>query len=153
VSAIEELIPRFDTAFDALERGDVEAFVEISNEIADPRVEFHSAIGSAVGGGTYKGIDGIGSWFRDLLETAEQARYRERRYETIEDRILLMLATFEMTGVASKVPVSSEVGTVFEFEHGRCVRITSFTSHAEARELVEALTSRSGAKASSDAGA
>ena len=138
MSWLDEQIPLFDQAFDALERGDLDTFTELSRTQTHPECEFHSGIGSVVGGGAYTGIEGIRSWFGDLLESTSERRWRNRRIETHGDRVLVCLADFEFTGVASGVPVAGETGAVFEFEDRRCVRITSFTSHAEARDLAEA---------------
>jgi ketosteroid isomerase-like protein len=138
VSPLDELIPDFNAAFDALERGDLDAFTEVTAPQTHPECTFRSGIGSAVSGTTYEGIDGIRSWFGDLIATTTERRWRDRRYETHDDRLLLFLAEFEFTGAASGAVVRSEVGSVFEYESGLCVRITSFTSIADARAFAEA---------------
>jgi ketosteroid isomerase-like protein len=138
MSWLEEQIPRFDQAFDALERGDLDAFIEVTRDQIHPECEFHSGIGSVVGGGSYRGVEGIRDWFGDLIDSTSERHWRNRRYETNGDRILVFLADLEFTGAASGASVSEETGALFEYEDRRCVRINSFMSHAETRELAEA---------------
>ena len=127
--SLEEQIPLFSTAFDALERGDLDGFIEAARLQAHPEVEFHSAIGSQIGGGAFTGIEGLRSWFGDLIEITSERRWSNRSYETHGDRVIVFLADLEFTGAGSGAPVSSEVGSVFEYEEGLCVRIRSFASH------------------------
>jgi len=127
----------FDRAFDALERGDLEEFTDAIRDRTDPACEFRSGIGSVVGGGSYRGLDGIRSWFADVLATSSERHWRNRRYESRGDELLVYLSDFEFTGASSGAPVSTETGAVFEFENERVVRINSFTSHDEARSFAE----------------
>jgi hypothetical protein len=136
---LEELIPMTDGGFDALERGDLDEFIRLVRDHVHPDCEFRSGIGSTVGGGVYKGVAGVRTWFGDLLETTSERHWRDRRYEMLGDNVLLFLAHFEVTGAASHAQVSSENGAVFEYEDGLCVRMASFMSHAEAREAAEAV--------------
>ena len=48
MSALDELIPRFDQAFDALEC-DLDAFIDVTGDQTHPECEFHSGIGSVAG--------------------------------------------------------------------------------------------------------
>jgi SnoaL-like protein len=137
VSSLEDRIPLLNRCWDALEAGDLEGFMELVRTQTHPDCEFHSGIGSMVGGGVYKGLDGIRSWFSDLLATTSERHWADREYEIHGDRMIVFLAHLSFTGVASGVPVTGETGAVAEFEDGLCVRMTSFTSHAEAREFAE----------------
>lgn len=139
MSKPQDLIPDLDHAFDALEQRDLDGFVGAAADHMDSSCVFRSGIGSVVGGGVYRGTDGIREWFADLLETAEGIRWTERRYEPVGENVLLFLAELEFTGTASRAPVKSEVGAVYEFQDNLCVRITSFTSHADAWAEAEAV--------------
>jgi hypothetical protein len=138
VSRFDEHIPLADEAFDALERGDLERFTELCGPWTHPQCQFHSGIGSAVGGSSYVGIEGIRSWFADLIATTSERRWKDRRYEPHGDQLLVFLAAFEFTGAGSGAPIAGETAAVFEYEDDLCVRITSFTSFAEARGFAEA---------------
>jgi hypothetical protein len=65
---IDEHMAALDRALDALEGGDLDGFTEIVEEHADPDIEFTSAIGSAVGGQAFRGLDGIRAWFEGLVK-------------------------------------------------------------------------------------
>ncbi len=139
MSGPEDLIPELDRALDSLERRDLDGFMHSATKHIDVDCEFTSGIGSVVGGGVYRGHQGIQDWFGELLETADELHWRERNYEAVGETVLLFLARLELTGAASQAPVSSEVGAVYEFEGGLCTKIVSYTSYAEARAAAEGL--------------
>lgn len=139
MSGPRDLIPALDRAFDALERRDLGGFIAAAAQHMDPDCVLRSGIGSVVGGRLYRGVDGIREWFAELLETADDIHWLQRRYEPVGETVLLFLAQLEFTGAASQAPVASEVGAVYEFEDDLCKRVTSFTSHAEARDKAEAV--------------
>jgi ketosteroid isomerase-like protein len=123
---------------DALERGDLDAWSEATRDLLDPDCEFNSAIGTVVGGGSYKGREAIRNWFGDLIESTSARHWRNRRWETHGDTIVVYFADFNFTGAGSGATVEAENAGVAEFEDGVCVRMQSFMSWAEAREYVEA---------------
>jgi SnoaL-like domain len=137
-SSLEDRIPLLNRCWDALEAGDLDGFMELVRTQTHPDCEFHSGIGSMVGGGVYTGHDGIRSWFSDLLTMTSERRWAERNYEIHGDEMIVFFAQLSFTGVASGVTVTGETGAVAEFEDGLCVRMTSFTSHDEAREFAQA---------------
>jgi ketosteroid isomerase-like protein len=139
MSVADEVVAGFDPAFDALERGDVDGFIEVVHSLMAPDCIFRSGIGSAVGGGTYDGVEGVREWFGDLVATTSGRRWRNRRSEMHGDNIVVFLADFELTGAGSGVPVSSPTASVYELENDLVVRIRSFTSHDEARRFTESL--------------
>jgi hypothetical protein len=138
VSWLEEQIPIFNEAFDALERGDLDRWTALTAYQLDPGVEFHSGIGSVVGGGTYKGPDGIRDWFRDLIEITSERRWRNRQWDARGDELLLFLADFEIIGAASGARTTGETGAVAQYEDHLCTRMDSFMSHEDARRFAEA---------------
>jgi ketosteroid isomerase-like protein len=138
MSWLDQESPRFDQAFDALERGDLDGFTATTRQLIDSECEFRSGIGSVVGGGAYKGMEGIREWFGDLIQSTSTRQWRNRSYEVHGEGILVFVADFEFTGVASGATVENETGAVLEFEDRLCIRVNSFMSHAEAREFAEA---------------
>jgi ketosteroid isomerase-like protein len=135
----EALVADMNRGFDALEAGDLDGFMATVERIADPEVEFVSAIGSSFGGSSYKGQDGIRSWFGDLLDTSSKVTYSQREFRVLDDEAVLFLAQFTIEGRSSGAVVESEVGTVFELKEGHAHRIVSYTSHEEATAVAEAL--------------
>jgi hypothetical protein len=136
---LDARLARFDAAWDCLEQDDLDGFMAIVREEVHDSVEFESGIGSVVGGRSYKGAEGIREWFSDLLENSSARRWMERRYEPIGDESIVFFGTLWFEGAASRVPVESETGAVFQYRDGRCIRINSFMTHAEAREFAEAM--------------
>lgn len=140
MSVIEDLAAALNDGFDALEAGDLDGFMAIVEANSRPDCEFSSAIGSALGASDFQGLDGIRSWFEDLLETVEEPRWTNRRHEAVSDDVFLFFASFEMKGSASGVPLDTEIGQVYLLEDGLFKRGASYTSHAEARAAAEALS-------------
>jgi hypothetical protein len=138
MSWLEEQIPVFNEAFDALERGDLRRWTELTSYQFHPECEFHSGIGSVVGGGSYKGPEGIRDWFRDLIEVTSERHWRNRSWDARGDELLVFLADFEIIGSASGARTAGETGAVAQYEDRLCVRMDSFMSHAQAREFAEA---------------
>ena len=135
---LKEHLPVMEGAFDALERGDLDEFTELVRDQIHPDCEFRSGIGSVVGGGIYKGLEGVREWFADVLATTSERRWRNRQWEVFGDDVLVFLADLSFTGAASGATVSSETGAVSEWDDGLCVRMTSFMSHDDAREFAGA---------------
>jgi hypothetical protein len=136
--SVEQAIPLIDQGGDALERGDIDAYMALIESHAHPDCEFTSSVLGVVEGSGYRGHEGYRRWATDLLETSEVA-YREREYTVISDDVLLLLAQFEMKGRESRAPVRRELGVVHQFEDGLLRRSTSYLSHAEALAAAEEL--------------
>jgi ketosteroid isomerase-like protein len=139
VSVLEERMAAIDKGFDALERGDLDGFMEIVEANSQPDCEFESAIGSAMSANAFRGFDAIRAWFREFLDTLGEPRWMNRRYEPVGDDAFLFFADLEMRGAASGIPLKTEVGQLLELEDGLFKRGQSWTTHAEARAAAEAL--------------
>jgi ketosteroid isomerase-like protein len=139
VSDVDERMAAIDRGFDLLERGDLDAFMEIVEANSHPDVEFSSAIGLAMSASVFQGFDGIRAWFTEFLESFHGRRWKNRRYEVVSDDLFLLFASFEAKGASSEVPIETEIGQVFELEDGKFKRGRSYSSHAEARTVAEAL--------------
>jgi hypothetical protein len=138
VSGLEERIPSLNRCWDALEAGDLDGFMDLVRDMTDPECEFRSGIGTMVGGGVYRGFDGIQSWFSDLLTTTSERRWENRHYEIHDDDLLVFFADLTFVGAGSGAEVKGQTGAVSEFRDGLCVRIDSFMSHDEARQCARA---------------
>jgi ketosteroid isomerase-like protein len=141
----EEAIGVIERGYQALERRDLDTFIATWEEASHPDIEFISAIGSAVEGGSFKGPAGVRTWFTNLFETTDEVHWRDRTYEALGDVGVLVLLHFEMRGAASGVELSSDIGNVFELEDGLFKRGTSYTSHGDARAAAEKLKERADA--------
>ncbi len=139
MSAVDEAIAAMDSAFNALEKGDIDEFTKILARAATPDVEFSSAINTAISGGISRGRMAVVLWFQEFLDTLETLRWSDRRYEAVGDDAFLAFTMFEARGSASGLRIVSEVGQLYELDEGLIKRGESFRSHAEARAAAEAL--------------
>jgi ketosteroid isomerase-like protein len=116
-------------ALAALDRRDVEAYLEV----ASPRIELinpaSSLEGPAIG---HKGIRGF---FRELSAYSETSRFQVEEIRSVGDRVL---AFFVMTarGQVSEAETSVRVAGVYDFEDGKIRRAHIFSDRAEALEAV-----------------
>jgi ketosteroid isomerase-like protein len=103
-----ELMPRF---FDALERGDVDAGMALTDGLIHPEIEFDSAIGTEVEGRTFRGRDAVADWFRDLVASFD-IEIEDRRFDAIGDSVVLARYRFKGRGKASGIELDEEVGVL-----------------------------------------
>ena len=133
-----DMVATLDASLDAVERGRLDELA--STEILHPEIEWTSAIGSVLGGGSYRGREGAGEWLGDLSGTSQRLRWRDRDWRVLGDELILLLARFEMQGKASGAAVENELGAVFELTDGLIRRVTTYHSHAEALAAAETIS-------------
>jgi ketosteroid isomerase-like protein len=115
--------------YEALQRGDLETFKELSREHLDRDFEFHHVWDGRV----FKGYDGTLQWLSDTRETWDE--YRQELDEIIElGEDVVVVLRISARGGGSGVPVAQEFAVVWTFEGDRAVCARSFTSGAEALE-------------------
>jgi ketosteroid isomerase-like protein len=124
-------------SLDLIESGDREAMRQLVAEIAHPECEWTPLIGEAVEG-TYRGPDGLVSFFEDLLGSFE-VRYEDRDLRAIGASGVLSLYQLRLTGRESGLEVDQEMGALFEFEDGLLRRGQAYPTHAEALRAAKAL--------------
>ncbi len=130
-----EVLPKF---FDSLEQGDLVAADAIVDELVAPDCEFTSQIGTAFDGQTYRGPQGIRSWFRDLSATMA-LRYEDRRFEIRGENAIVLLTRFVGEGRGSGAEISRDIGIVWQVEDGSVSRVVSYETQADAIAAAEAL--------------
>jgi ketosteroid isomerase-like protein len=128
----EALVGRVGRFLDELERGDVDAAIEVVESLIHPEMEFTSLIGSEVEGRTYVGVAGLREWFGDFCETFE-IRYDNRLISVPREGVVLGLYTNTLRGKESRIEMSNDIGTVWELEDGQIVRAVTYPSQDEAR--------------------
>jgi ketosteroid isomerase-like protein len=117
-----EVVRIFTEAFNA---GDIDAVVAC----CDPNVEFHSTF-AAVGGGVYRGHDGIRRWYLDLQEIwGEELR---SDLETLFDvgESMLVFTVLRGRGQQSGVDVELPAAMVARLRDGLLVNLKGY-SHRE----------------------
>jgi ketosteroid isomerase-like protein len=115
--------------YEALERGDMEAFTELSRERLGPEFDFHHVWDGRV----FKGFEGTQEWVSDTRETWKNYRQELEEIVDLGENVVVVLRV-SARGGGSGVPVAQELAVVWTFEDERPVRARSFTSRAEALE-------------------
>jgi ketosteroid isomerase-like protein len=127
--AMDQRVEFLRAGYEALQRGDLEAFKALAREHLDERFEFHPVWDGRV----FKGYEGTLEWLSDTRET--WADYTQEVDEiTAHGDDVLVVVRISARGGGSGVPVAQELAVVWTFEGNRAVRARSFTSRAEALE-------------------
>ena len=130
-----ENVERLQRAWDAFGRGDA----EVAFSLFDSDVEWdvsRDIWGDVVGGGQYRGVEGVAAWLRDLYsawDTFEMSA--EELIDAGDDQVVMVLAA-QGRGRVSGVVVEHHPGGVATFRDGRVVRVVWYPTRGEALEAV-----------------
>ena len=113
-------------ALDAFNRRDVDAFLAL----ATPDFEWSPSM-VAIEGQTYRGREGIDTYFGNLKNAWEEFQVLRDEFRDLGD-LVVMLGRLQGRGKGSGVPVDSSLGMVFDFRGGTISRIRGYLDHAEA---------------------
>jgi len=116
-----------ERAMDGFNRRDVDAFIQATT--AD--FEWFPALGMAVEGGSFRGREGVETYFDGLHATWEEVRLVAESVRDLGESVL-WLGRIEGRGRGSGVQVDSPIGAVFDFRGGKVWRARSYLDHAEA---------------------
>jgi uncharacterized protein len=121
------------SAYEALNRGDTEAALEV----LEPGAEWceHSTLPEA---GTYHGRDAIKRFLERFLESWHEFRQEVERIVVDGDRVALLLHSFAV-GKGSGVEVESRYAHVWTMRNGRAVRVDTYDDLTAALESIEDL--------------
>jgi ketosteroid isomerase-like protein len=114
--------------FDALTRGDWEAVLPL----LDPEVEWETT-GQFVGGGTYRGRDGVREFLETLGREFEEFRSEARGFKEAGD---LVVVETRSTGIGNRsgAPVEVDFTIVVHIRDGQIRRLRNFMSRSDALE-------------------
>jgi len=118
-------------AFEAFERLDVEAAVEVSLEYVDPEIVFQSAIVSGAEGKTFRGLDGYRQWASESAAAFDELRTAPEEFRDLGDDVL-MLGRVSARGRGSGVAVESPVAFLCTLRDGRLVHVRGYLAWDEA---------------------
>jgi len=110
---------------DAFRRRDLDAFVGYM----DPEIEFSSLVLEVEG--TYRGLDGIRSWWRDILEVFPDWQPQVEDARQVGERVLLKVRA-EGAGTGSGIDVDRAIWQVAEVRDGRIAAWRFFRTEDEA---------------------
>jgi ketosteroid isomerase-like protein len=118
--------------YEALHRGDTEAFEAMSRERLDPDFAFHSHWAGRV----FKGVAGTQEWMSDVRETWDDYDQEIEEIVDLGDDVLVV-GRASARGAGSGVPVTQEFAVIWTFAGEKAIRARSFPSRAEAQKNVE----------------
>jgi ketosteroid isomerase-like protein len=113
-------------AIDAFNERNVEAFAAFTT----PDFEWSPSM-VAIEGQTYRGREGIDTYFGNLKSAWEEFQVLRDEFRDLGD-LVVMLGRLQGRGKGSGVPVDSSLGMVFDFRGGTISRIRGYLDHAEA---------------------
>jgi ketosteroid isomerase-like protein len=113
-------------AIDAFNERNVEAFAAFTT----PDFEWSPSM-VAIEGQTYRGREGIDTYFGNLKNAWEEFQVLRDEFRDLGD-LVVMLGRLQGRGKGSGVPVDSSLGMVFDFRGGTISRIRGYLDHAEA---------------------
>ena len=100
-------------------------------ELATPDLEYYPGIVRALGGGGYRGREGVERFKVDTIENWEELQCLAEEFRDLGDRVLL-LGRLKGRGKASGAPVDQPFTGVFDFRGDRIWRYRLYFDHAEA---------------------
>jgi len=123
-----ELVKR---TIDAFNRHDVEAY----DDLVTSDFEVFPAMIGVVEGGSYRGREGVETYFGEVRDTWEEYRVVADELRDLGDRVL-MLGWMQGRGRGSGVEVDAPLATIFDFRDGKMSRSTAYLDHGEALRAV-----------------
>jgi ketosteroid isomerase-like protein len=118
----DDVIARFQPAYDAASRGDLEAWLEM----LDPDVEIHQSPDLVGTKGIFRGREGAVQVMAELYDAFEWIDWLPKRgYELGPDRYVVLLKPVGR-GKGSGVEVESEIVQLLETRKGKISRIEAF---------------------------
>ena len=117
---------------DTINEGDL----DVRDELITSDFEWVPAMGTAVEGGSYRGREGLETFFGELLDTWQQYRMVADELRDLGDRVLV-LGRIEGRGKGSGVPVDAQYGMVCDLRDGRISRVRSYLDQGEALRAAE----------------
>jgi ketosteroid isomerase-like protein len=120
-----------ERAMDAFNQRDIDAFIQPT--AAD--FEWFPALGRAVEGGSFRGREGVETYFEALHATWEEVRLVADEVRGLGESVI-WLGRIEGRGRGSGVPVDAPMGAVFDFRGRKVWRARSYLDHAEALKAV-----------------
>lgn len=127
----KENVETFKRGTEAINRGDVEAMLEVF----DPEIEYYAALPVLLGGAAavVHGHAGVRELFRDLYDVLDQIHVEYSEIRDLGDRTLA-IGRLRARGKASGAETESPFCTVTEIKNGKAIRLRSYLDADEALE-------------------
>jgi ketosteroid isomerase-like protein len=127
----QENVETAERALDAFNRRDTDAVAGLITV----DFEWFPAMPTLLGGGSFKGREGIEAYRMEIDDTWEEYRSVALEFRDLGDRVL-MLGRLEGRGRGSGAAVDSPQGVVIDFVDGKMSRTRTYLNHAEALKAV-----------------
>ena len=121
-------------AIEVWNRGDLDAYLELVENLVHPDLEWYPVIAQLVEGQetVYRGISGMRRFWEDWHEIFD-FRFDETEIRDLGEKIVV-LSHASVTGRGSGVDLDTPLAMVCAFEGDRMIRSDSYLDHAEALE-------------------
>jgi ketosteroid isomerase-like protein len=130
----QEMLATLTRGYDAFNRGDTSALLELAVEIGTPDVEW-GATGAFPGvEDTYRGPEAMQEWMNVIRSEWEHFRVTLDEVLHEGDDIVVVAELLHGRGRGSGVEVEMHVFSAYWFEHGKIRRRAAFTERREALE-------------------
>ncbi len=113
-------------AFDALNARDRERLLSM----ADPEIEYRSPLEQK----TYRGLDGMVRWREDVAAALEDFHFEDIRFLDAGGDRVVALYRIVGRGAGSGVPVSRDVGAIWQLRNGKVLKVEIFWDQRQALE-------------------
>ena len=125
----EENVERYHRVIDAFNRRDLDAVLAL----LDPDVDFAPRSVALEGGRSYKGHDGVRTWWESTFTAFSDYVAEIEEVRDVGDMTFSRLR-FRGHGMESDVPIDEMQWHVVEWRHGSVARLRTLRSEAEALE-------------------
>ncbi len=120
------------TVFEALTQRDVRGALEV----ADRKVEFYAPATAALtrGGRSYRGYEGIFSYFRDVASVWDELEFTPQEYRELDDEVVVF-GRLRARGYSGFL-IDEPAQWVFRLRNGKVLWVAAFKSKLAALEAV-----------------
>ena len=123
--------------YEAFDFGGGEAAAPLVPQTFHPEVEFNPLEAEGAGGRTYRGFEGMVSFFGELDEALEGVRYEPPQFHPVGENLVVVFTRLVGSARDTSIPLRQDLSLVYEFREGLVIRVTAYGSPAEALEAAE----------------
>ena len=123
--------------YEAFDLGGTEAAAPLVPQTFHADVEFNPLEASGAGGRTYRGFEGMVSFFGELDQALEGVRYEPPQFHPVGENLVVVFTRLVGSERDTSMPLRQDLALVYEFSEGLVRCATAYNSPAEALEAAE----------------